>query len=344
MARKARAVFFTAPHRVEYRPVKVSSLGKNQVLIKTRYSAISPGTESMIYQGRFPENEPQDPSIKSLQDNFAYPFRYGYALAGEVIAVGDGVGDEWLNQRVFAFHPHQNYAVVSLSDCWLIPEQMSLQEAVFLPNVESALNFVMDAAPLIGEKIMVIGLGVVGLLTTRLLSTLPLSDLIAVDPLVYRREAAMDSGATQVVDASDPASWQRLVSQLFRGQQGMDLVFELSGNPDGLNQAIEVSGFSGRILMGSWYGKGQQAIELGGHFHRRRLRLLSSQVSSISPELSGRWDKTRRINMAWQLIRTIKPEGLITHRFAVEQCQEAFDLVSRRFDGVLQVILEYNGE
>ena len=338
----AQAVYYTAPNQVELRSVDLPEIAKHQVLIQTHYSAISSGTESMIYQGHFPENARQDVNIQSLKGHFKYPFRYGYALVGEVVEVGPEVVKDWLGKRVFVFHPHQSYALASLQDCWLIPDDMPADAAVFLPNVEAALNFVMDAAPVVGENAMVVGQGVLGLLTTRILAKLPLTSLVGVDPLVYRREAALDSGVTQVLDPTDKMSWQRFLDQAFTAPaQGLDLVIELSGTAQGLNQAIEMSGFCARILVGSWYDSKQQ-VSLGEHFHRQRIRLISSQVSTISSELSARWDKARRLNLAWSLIRQIKPETLISHRFAVEQCQQAFELVKRRYDGVLQVILEYN--
>jgi len=337
----AQAVFFTAPESVVLQSLQLPPLAAGQVLLKTRYSAISAGTESLIFRGQFPASGQQDVNIASLQGSFDYPFQYGYALTGEIIEVAEGVTKDWLGKRVFAFHPHQDYAVVTLQDCWLIPDEMSLEAALFLPNVESALNFVMDAAPLIGEQVMVIGQGVVGLLTTRILADFPLAALIGVEPLAYRREVAQQIGAV-TANPNDPVSWQRLLKQVFSTQQpGIDLAIELSGSAQGLNQALSMTGFGGRIILASWYGDKPQSLHLGADFHRRRIQLLSSQVSSLNPKLTGRWDKARRMRLAWRTIQKIHPEKFISHRFAAAQCQQAFELANRRYDGALQVILEY---
>jgi threonine dehydrogenase-like Zn-dependent dehydrogenase len=121
----------------------------------------------------------------------------------------------------------------------------------------------------------------------------------------------------------------------------VDLSIELSGSPDALNDAIALTGFSGRIVVGSWYGRKPAQIDLGGSFHRSRIKLLSSQVSSISPELSGRWDKARRFESAWGAIRRIQPEKWITHRFPLEKAGEAYLLLEEAPGSAIQVLFTY---
>ena len=333
----AQAIYHTAPGQVCLERLALTQPQASQLLIKTECSAISPGTESLIFQGRFPAQQKQDAIISSLQGGFDYPFRYGYALAGEVIAVGDQTNADWLQRKVFAFHPHQDYALVSDQDCQLLPDDIDPLSAVLLPSVESALNFVMDAAPRIGEHVLIFGQGVLGLLTTALLADYPLSSLVTIDPQDYRRMHSITLGASRTIDPESTAL-EDLQTSL---PDGFDLTFELSGKPQGLNKAIELTGFSGRILIGSWYGNSQQQIDLGGSFHRKRIRLLSSQVSTIDPLLSGRWDKARRIALAWDMIRKLQPQQLISHRYPIQQCQQAFEQVSQYKDNVLQVVFEY---
>lgn len=341
----AHSVYHTAPCQVETRRFDLPSVKDDQVLIKTRYSAVSPGTESMIYRGQVSRSHEQDLTIQSLGGDFSYPFPYGYALVGSVIEAGAAVPSKWQGQEVFAFHPHQDYALVSVSDCLLIPDGISPLGALFLANMESALNFVMDAHPNIGETAMVFGQGIVGLLTTSVLKELPLNQLITADPLSERRRRSIDCGATRSIDPNDPAVWKELKKNLFEHGSpqaaGLDIAFELSGTTNALNQAIGLTGFAGKILIGSWYGVDTEPLDLGGDFHRRRIQLISSQVSTLNPVLSGRWNKARRIALAWEWIKKIKPESFITHRFAIEQCQEAFELINARSDNVMQVIFEY---
>ncbi|MGR9071927.1 MAG: zinc-dependent alcohol dehydrogenase [Gammaproteobacteria bacterium] len=338
MKHEARAVFHTAPGRVELKNIPLPQPKGGEVLIRTQFSAVSPGTEAMIFSGRFPQGASLDATISSLRGGFDYPFRYGYALVGEVEAEGDGLNGDWLGRRVFAFHPHQDCAAVPVRDCLPVPDDVSSLSALLLPNVESAVNFAHDAAPLAGENALVMGQGVVGLLTTALLAEFPLTLLAVADPLPARREAALRLGAMCAVDPGDLSAWENLKAQT---HGGFDLAVEVSGNPEALNGALDAVGFGGRVLVGSWYSEGRQAVALGGDFHRNRINLYSTQVSSLNPVLSGRWDKRRRIGLAWRMIRKIRPESLITHRFTPERCQEAFELARSGRDGALQIIFEY---
>lgn len=341
----AQAIYHTGPCRVDTKTIKLPPIESDQVLIKTRYSALSPGTESMIFQGLFPLDLDQDLTIKSLNEPFCYPFRYGYSLVGRVVEKGNGVNSEWLDREVFAFHPHQDYALVSATDCLPIPEGIETPDALFLPSMESAVNFAMDARPSLGEKIMLFGQGIVGLLTTALLADFPLSLLIAADPLEYRRQHSLSLGATDAIDSADAASWAHLKKTVSADSSavgdGFDTALELSGNLNALNQAIEITGFSGKIVIGSWYGSASFPVNLGSHYHRRRLQLISSQVSTLGPSLSGRWTKERRIGLVWRSINRINPKNLISHRFPFQACQEAFELTAQRHDNVLQAIFEY---
>lgn len=331
------ALFHVAAGRVESREVPLSAPGEGEVLIRSRCSAISSGTEAMIFGGAFPKGAALDSRIESLKGGFVYPFSYGYALVGEVAATGPGGDDSSIGSMLFAFHPHQDRVVVPLADCIAIPDGIAPEAALFLPQVETALNLVMDGAPLIGERVLVFGQGVVGLLTACLLQRFPLARLVAAEPLAWRRELAGQWGVPETVDPSDADRWRaRLVSL-----DGADLVFELSGDMNALNQAIEAAGFDARIVVGSWYGARSQPLDLGGRFHRDRLRLISSQVSTLSPELTGRWDRRRRIELAWRLIAQLRPERLVGESFPLARCAQAFETVCARPQGVMQVIFRY---
>ena len=334
---RANALFHVAERRVECREVAVATPDKGEVLIKSRCSAISAGTEAMIFSGAFPKNTALDASIESLKGGFTYPFSYGYALVGEVSATGPGVDEGLIGKTLFAFHPHQDIAVVPLAGCHRVPDGVSPEAALFLPQVETALSLVMDGAPMIGERVLVFGQGVVGLLTACLLAEFPLARLVAAEPLAWRRELARQSGVSETVDPANADMWRALLG----GLNGADLIFELSGDMATLNQAIEAAGFDGRIVVGSWYGANSQPLDLGGRFHRNRLRLISSQVSTLNPAVTGRWDKPRRIDLAWQIMDKLQPQRLISQSFSLTQCREAFETVCARRDGVMQVIFRY---
>lgn len=334
---RAHALFHVAPRRVECREVALAGPGPGEVLITSLRSALSPGTEALIFSGAFPQDLALDASIESLAGSFNYPFAYGYSLVGRVTQTGPGVDASWNDALVFVFHPHQDKIVVSLSACHRVPPGITMEAALFLPQVETALNLVMDGVPLIGERVMVFGLGVVGLLSAGLLAQFPLGRLVAVEPLAWRRELARHWGITETVDPTDDAQWHALQASL----GGADLAFESSGDMAALALAIESAGFDGRIVIGSWYGTRSLPLDLGARFHRNRLRLISSQVSTLAPALTGRWDKPRRIALAWRMLDRLEPQRLKTLAFGLAQCQQAFEALCARQDEAMQVMFRY---
>lgn len=336
-----QAIYHVAPHTVAVREIKTGRPDPGELLIRAHCSAISPGTESLIFRGAVPENWKLDDLLDAQEGEFRYPFKYGYAMVGEVIATGSREDRRWQGRRVFAFHPHQAEAVIEKRYCYLLPEGMPADRALFLANMETALNLVMDAAPLAGERGMVFGQGVVGLLALAVLSQLPLEELIAADPVAARRERSQQLGATLAIDPARGRELAVLEDCLFdQDPQGLDFAIEVSGQIEALNQAIRLCGFDSRIVVGSWYGRNAGLVDLGGHFHRRRIKLISSQVSTIDPALSGRWSKERRLALALSWLDRVAPEQFITHRFGLADCQTAFELVADRNSGALQVIFE----
>jgi threonine dehydrogenase-like Zn-dependent dehydrogenase len=313
-------------------------------LVQTELTAISPGTESMIFRGHFPQGIALDATIASLSgSSWSYPLRYGYALVGRIVRVGSAVNETLLGQRVFVFHPHQDHACVEAGQCIPIPDGIDSQAAAMLPNVESAANFVMDAAPLLGERFLVTGQGVVGLLTTAMLATFPLSDLSAVDPVAMRRVWAETLGADRVAGSVAELGADDHAASDGSATAGLafDGVIELSGNVEALGEAIRATCFDGRIIAGSWYGRPGSPLDLGGVFHRNRIRLISSQVSTIAPQLAGRWTKSRRLALAWDWVRRLDPARLVTHLLPAAQCQDAFELASAPESGALQILFHY---
>jgi 2-desacetyl-2-hydroxyethyl bacteriochlorophyllide A dehydrogenase len=332
-----KTLFFTAPHAVEVRESELSALAPNQVLVETVVSAISPGTEMLVYRGQFPKMA-VDASIESLGGEFQYPLSFGYAAVGRVTEIGKQIDKDWLGRLVFAFQPHASHFVASLSSLFSIPYLLPPEAACFLPNTETAVNLVQDAAPILGERVLVFGQGIIGLLTSALLTEFPLESLVCVDPFPRRCSAAVAQGVSAAIDPS-AADFHDQAKSLLRS--GADLTFELSGVPAALNDAIELTTFSGRIVIGSWYGEKRSELNLGGSFHRSRIKLISSQVSTIAPELSGRWDKSRRFDVAWKALERIRPEKWITHRFPLERAAEAYRLLDENPQETIQVIFEY---
>jgi 2-desacetyl-2-hydroxyethyl bacteriochlorophyllide A dehydrogenase len=331
----ARTLFFTAPKIIEIRESFPPAPRENEVLVETICSAISAGTEMLIYRGQFPH-------MADVHDNLSsdlnYPLAYGYACVGRVIKAGKKVNEKWLNKVVFAFQPHTSHFVTDINSILDIPGYISPECACFLPNMETAVNLVQDGAPILGERVLVLGQGIIGLLTTGLLHEFPLDSLVTADQFEIRRNTSLGIGITASLDSSQ-SNFDEKAKEILK--QGADLIFELSGSPSALNEAIALTRFSGRVVIGSWYGEKRAEIDLGGVFHRSRIKLISSQVSTISPELSGRWDKSRRFNVAWEALKRIQPEKWITHRFPIEKARKAYELLDHHPEETIQVIIEY---
>ncbi len=337
---KQHRLVFAAPGRITIDIGDAPEPAADEVLVQARYSAVSPGTEMLIYRGQWPQGVPLDNTIDALAGDFAYPLSYGYCAVGRVIEVGASVEGEWLGRRVFAFQPHQNLFCARPETLHLIAEDIDDETALFLPSMETAVNLLLDGNPLIGENVIVVGTGIIGLLTTALLSHFPLRSLAGLDSYPLRRAAALGLGADACFDPADPPSFSQLGGVVGQGGEA-DLVYELSGNPAGLDLALALTRFSGRVVVGSWYGAKKLPLDLGSFFHRGRVSFISSQVSSIAPHLAGRWSSTRRLALAWEMLRRIRPASCISHRFALADAALAYDLIDRSPEQTILVIFDY---
>jgi 2-desacetyl-2-hydroxyethyl bacteriochlorophyllide A dehydrogenase len=331
-------VQFTAPYRVEISEQRLPPPRAGEVVVQSLLSAISPGTEGLIYRGEFPRGLAVDASLSALPGEFGYPLKYGYSLVGRVVALGRLAPAELLDRVVFAFHPHQDLFCAPAGGLLPLPAGVPPEAAVFLPNMETAVNLVMDAAPLIGERAVIFGQGIVGLLTAALLRQFPLESLVTYDCYPLRRQASLALGASASLDPRQ-AGWLEAGRSLL--SSGADLALELSGAPEALDQAIALTGFAGRVVVGSWYGNKPVRLELGGQFHRSRIRLVSSQVSTLAPEHTGRWDKPRRFALAWEMLRRVAPQQWITQRYPLARADEAYQLLDQHPEETIQVVVEY---
>ena len=334
------ALVFAAPYRVEVERSVLGDPGPGEALVKTLVSAISSGTEMLLYRGQMPGEMAVDESIAALNGTFQYPIKYGYAAVGRVDEVGPGEAGVGVGDLVFSFRPHESSFISPTAELIKAPDGISAEDAAFLPTMETAVNLVMDGQPSIGEQVAVFGQGVVGLLVTALLSEMPLASLVTVDQHERRRRESLALGATASLAPDDSGLMHAL--QGSRGYRGADLSFELSGNPAALDQAIKTAGYNGRIVVGSWYGTKESRLGLGGRFHRDRIRLISSQVSTIAPEWSGRWSKERRFDLAWSMIKKLRPSRLVSHTFPLNDAGAAYELLDRDPANALQVLFTYD--
>jgi len=331
------SLYFTGPQTVDRRRTPVDP-SADEVVVETRVSAISSGTELLIYRGEAPTDVPADETLDALDSDLSYPVKYGYAAVGDVIAPGAAVADEWLDRAVFAFNPHESRFATTTDALVPVPNEVSAEVMAMAPSVETATSLVLDGRPRIGERVVVFGAGVIGLCTVGVLSSFPLDRLVAVDPIDARRERAVDLGADRAVR---PDEVDGLVAD-WPDPGGADLVYELSGRPATLDSAIDTAGYDGRVVVGSWYGEKEATVELGTDFHRGRISVESSQVSTLAPETRGRWTKGRRMDTALSRLTGLDLDSLVTHRVPFDEAESAYRLLHEQTDDPLQVLLTYD--
>lgn len=330
----AQNLYIQRPGAIEIRDEPIAEPQPGQVQIKTRVSAISAGTELLFYRGQVPPELSVDSAISGMSDKVAYPLRYGYACAGEIVAVGDPGLDSRLGQRVFAFAPHASLFNLPSDDVIPIPTNVSWESAALFPNMETAISLAHDANPISGERVLIMGQGIVGLLTLWVLSAQRGTQVAIAEPLEMRRSLALRLGADDCFSGTDPEALRAY---------DPDVILELSGNPSALHTAIEVAGFQSRIIVGSWYGTKAVELPLGKSYHRNRISIYGSQVSTLPASLSGRWQKERRYALAWKLLGELPTREIISHRVNFGEASDAYEKLDQSPSEIIQILLTYPG-
>lgn len=271
----------------------------DEVCIQTRCTLISAGTERLVLNGNV------DPRLRDTTEDgttFSYPRSYGYCTAGTVIATGP---DASLSSgtRVFGFLPHATHHTVSESAVYELPDTLSSSDAPFIPNVETAFGIVWDAEVGLGSRVMLIGAGTVGLLVARLLHDIPALDLTVVDrmPVLQRIAGYLPHARLYTPDQLTDAAWPNA------SPGGPDAIIECSGQPAMLQKAMDRAGQETRVVVGSWYGTKPVNLNLGGAFHRNRLTLAATPVTTLPAHRKTRWSKERQLRTAMRLTARLTP-------------------------------------
>jgi 2-desacetyl-2-hydroxyethyl bacteriochlorophyllide A dehydrogenase len=329
---EAHVLRFVAPRRVEIDLIDIRPPADGELLVRTCWSGISGGTELLAYRGELDPGWAQDETIRSLAARFDYPFAYGYSCVGEVLS--SYVENVPQGAMVFAFHHHQDLITVPGSDVVSI-NNVDGRLATLFPLVETALQVSLDAGTRIGEPVVVLGLGPVGVLTAALLKRAG-AEVVAVEPRKDRREAAALFGVRAVDDSEIDA----IVDQTTSGA-GVPLVVDATGHPPALARALELLCHEGEVLVCSWYGIKEVSLPLGGAFHRRRLQIRSTQVSTIPARLAARWGVPRRRQVAADLMAQLPLKVLATRELPFDRAAEAYEALDRGDPGVMHVELRY---
>ncbi len=288
----AESFWTIAPGRGELRSVQVPAPGAQEVRLRTLYTGISRGTESLVFHGQVPKSEYERMRVPHQDGSLALPVKYGYCLVGEVVD-GKGAG-----RRVFCLHPHQSWVCVPTDAVRDLPDGLPPRRAVLAANMETALNATWDGRVGPGDRVVVVGGGVVGSLVAYLCGGIPGTNVQLVD--VNERRA--DLATTLGVEFAMPD----------RAWQGADVVFHASASGAGLQTALDAAGDHARVVELSWYGDRPVSIRLGAGFHPGRVQLVSSQVGGLPPDRVPRWSYGRRLDTALKLLRVDALDALIS--------------------------------
>jgi 2-desacetyl-2-hydroxyethyl bacteriochlorophyllide A dehydrogenase len=321
-----------APRRVDVVDVEVPEPGPGQLLIRIECAGISGGTELLAYRGELDPDTPVDEALGTLCGTFRYPFAYGYSCAGRVDRSRASTIPE--GAAAFAFHPHQGVLVASPQDVVRM-EGVDPRVATLFPLVETAFQVSLDAGPVHEEPVVVMGLGPVGLLSALLLQRAG-ARVVCAEPREWRRKVAVDLGLRPV--APDELADAVAVET---GGGGVPLAVEATGSPAALPEALPVLAHEGTALVVSWYGAKAVSLPLGGPFHRRRLTIRSSQVSSIPAALSDRWTVARRRAATRELMDELPLSALATHEFPVAAAATSYEALDRGHEGLMHAALRY---
>ncbi|MBY8870425.1 zinc-binding alcohol dehydrogenase [Micromonospora sp. PLK6-60] len=326
MTRQAEAFWLRSPGAGEIRPVRLPEPGPDEVLVRARYSGVSRGTETLVFAGAVPPSQYAAMRAPFQDGDFPAPVKYGYLSVGEVEA-----GPAELRGRtVFCLHPHQSAYVVPADAVTPVPESVPAARAVLAGTVETAVNALWDAPPLVGDRVTVIGAGMVGCSVAALLARFPGVRVQLVDTDPERATVAAALG----VDFAAPAD----------AAGGRDLVVHASASSAGLQQALDLLAPEGTVLELSWYGDRPVQVSLGGAFHSGRLTVRSSQVGMVAPARRSSRTYGDRLALALELLADPVFDALITGRSAFRELPDVLPRLTAGSLPALCHLITYDGE
>jgi threonine dehydrogenase-like Zn-dependent dehydrogenase len=296
----ARAFVVVRPGVGEIREVPLPTPGPADVLVRTLHSGVSRGTETLVFRGQVPEDQRERMRAPFQRGDLPGPVAYGYLNVG-VVEAGPA---ELLGRTVFCLHPHQTAYVVPATAVVPVPDGVPARRAVLAGTVETAVNALWDAAPLVGDRVAVVGGGMVGCSVARLLGRIPGVEVTLVDVDKERATTAESLGVAFATPAEAAGE--------------LDLVVHTSASRAGLQTSVDLLGDEGTVLELSWYGDREVSVGLGGAFHSRRLRIVASQVGSVAAARRARRSTTDRLRLALTLLRDAAFDALLTGRSPFE--------------------------
>ncbi|MBA3488840.1 MAG: dehydrogenase [Longispora sp.] len=326
MASYARAFWINSPGVGEIRSVRLPDPGPDQVLVRTLYSSVSRGTETLVFRGEVPESQHTVMRAPFQEGDFAGPVKYGYLNVG-VVEEGPTA---LLGCTVFCLYPHQTSYVVPADAVVVVPDDVPPARAALAGIVETAVNALWDAAPLVGDRITVVGAGMVGCCIATVLARFPGVSIEIVDTDPGRAEIASALGVQFATP--DQATRER------------DLVFHSSATSSGLQLSMELLAPESTVIELSWYGDREVGLRLGESFHSRRLSIRSSQVGTVSPARSASRSCADRLTLALDLLRDPAFDALLTARSTFDQLPEVLATMAEGNGPALSHLITYDGD
>jgi NADPH:quinone reductase-like Zn-dependent oxidoreductase len=322
----AHAFWLSAPGRGEIRPVMLPEPARGEVLVRTLRSGVSRGTETLVFRGGVPPGQYASMRAPFQEGDFPGPVKYGYLNVG-VVEQGP---PELHGRTVFCLYPHQTAYVVPADAVTVVPDDVPAARAVLAGTVETAVNALWDAPPLVGDRVAVVGAGMVGCCVARLLAGFPAVEvtLVDVDPSRAVIATALGTGFAQPDTAFG----------------GCDLVVHTSATSDGLQCSLDLLAPEGTVLDLSWYGDAEVQLALGGAFHSRRLAIRASQVGSVSPARSARRTTADRLALALDLLRDPVFDVLVTGESRFDELPGVMERLAAGSLPALCHTITYDGE
>lgn len=319
---RAEALWYVGPGKAEIRSEPVTPAA-GQARLRAVASALSRGTERLVFAGRVPESEFERMRAPFMSGAFPFPVKYGYAMVGRV---EEGAAD-LKGRHCFALYPHQTVFNLPAENIIPLPDGLPPERAVLAANMETALNAMWDGAPGPADRIAIVGAGVLGLLVARLCAGIPGTDVTVVDINPERAGIAARFGVAFAAPDKAP--------------DGCDLVVHTSASAAGLATALRLAGDEATVLELSWYGADDVKVPLGEVFHSRRLKLISSQVGKVAPSHRPRWDYRRRLSAALDLLQDPVFDALIAPPVAFADLPAKLSEILNPTSGVLCQLIRY---
>ena len=343
---KVAGVQISGPRQIDIVEETLPEPGEGQVEIKSICSGISHGTEMNVYRGVAPMwHMTQDRETRLFVPGDAaqwqYPMSYGYACVGEVVRTGPNVTRVQPGDVVFSYASHRAGHVLPEQAVIKLPEGVDPEAGIFLANLNTTFNGILDADLHLGETVVIFGQGVLGQLMVQQAKLSGVSQTVAVDLVDQRLGLSKEVSGADITlnptDVDDIAMYVRNVTD----KRGADVVFELSASDRALHEAIRTVCYNGKVIVMSWYPDALPNVYLGREFHHNRTQLICSQTGAIRPELSNRWTLLRRHQAVIGLMPRLNLKPLITHRIDHRKAAEAYALIDNHPEEIMQVVLTY---